>query len=168
MGLAAVVGAPQAVLAALGVMPRSTEFFLLVGSAFLACYAAATVATAPAMPPWTYRLWLTSKMTATTMVSFAILPILLAGAFGLPATLPILGVAGVSALGTVFIRHSLPGCAILPIAICTLIGAECTRLAFETPGDSAAYSISAVAAFAVAAIMALLVLAACPSGRVRR
>ena len=83
-------------------------------------------------------------------------------------TLPILGAAAVSALGTVFVRHSLRSCAVLPIAMCTLIGAACTRSALDTPGDYEVAGILAVAAFAVAAIMALLVWAAGPSGRVPR
>ena len=78
-----VIAAPQAILVALGSVPAGVELIVLAGSALPVCYLIATVLAAPELPPFTYWLWLFSKVAATTMTSVAVAALLaLASAAG--------------------------------------------------------------------------------------
>lgn len=159
LAVVSVMAAPQALVAALGGLPLDVELIVLVGTALPACYALATVLAAPVLPSWNYRLWLFSKVAATTMTSLAIAGLLVAGPFGLGVAAPALAVASVSAAGTALIRLGFPGGSILVVAMFSLLGVECMRQHFESSIDTRTVHASGFAALSIATITALLAVA---------
>jgi hypothetical protein len=161
-----VVNVPQALVAILvGVPPLQVELGILFGTAPPAGYAVVTGALTPALPARRCRLWLFSKIAATTMTSIALASVLTAGSFGYIVAAPAAGVAAVSAAGTALLRRGILIGSILPITMFSLLGFGCVQQHFERPADNQAVRAVAFAAFCIATILALLTLVAVASSR---
>lgn len=163
-GVTLVVAVPQALAAILGGgVLLQVELGVLFGTAPPAGYAVVTGALTPALPARSCRLWLFSKIAATTMTSIALASVLVAGPFGLIVAAPAAAVAAVSAAGTALLRRGILIGSILPITMFSLLGFGCVRQHFESPADNQAVRAVAFAAFCTATILALLTLVAVAS-----
>lgn len=147
---------PQALASFFSLVLWQQRFGMLLCSALLGGYIYATSMRVRLLPPRQLRLWLLTKTAGTAMMSIGLGAMVLAGPFGLVVAVPAGAVAAITAIGTLLLRNGHPAGAIPAVAIFSLLGDKCRNAHFSAVADTEAMHSVAIAAFAVAAITAVV------------